>query len=67
MFFVIVAYEKSSRKKKSKPDSSENQTTLLDLAMEWDCIDVAKEFVLENSLDNIPVFANLYHFYMYII
>ena len=28
---------------------------LMKLAMDWDCFDVAKEFLLSNSLDNIMV------------
>ncbi|CAF1153213.1 unnamed protein product [Rotaria sordida] len=37
------------RKKEQKID----RIRLLKLAMSWDCIDIAKEFIFQNSLDNI--------------
>ena len=36
-------------------DQKAERTRLLDLAMDWDCIDVAKEYLFQNSLDNILV------------
>ncbi|CAF1087204.1 unnamed protein product [Adineta ricciae] len=39
----IPAYEKQN----------DGKSKLLQLAMDWNCIDVAKEFVLQNCLDNI--------------
>jgi hypothetical protein len=44
------------------------RTPLLELAMDWDCIDVAKEFVFQNSLENISVgifnsFSYVYYLY----
>jgi ankyrin repeat protein len=38
-----------------KKDEGAQRTQLLELAMSWDCIDVAKELILKNSLDNILV------------
>ncbi|CAF0834212.1 unnamed protein product [Adineta ricciae] len=34
-------------------DQSAQRSDLLLLAMDWDCIDVAKELILQNSIDNI--------------
>jgi len=39
---------------KEKEDQAE-RTRLLQLAMDWDCIDIAKEFIFQSSLDNILV------------
>lgn len=39
---------------KEKEDRAE-RTRLLQLAMDWDCIDIAKEFIFQSSLDNILV------------
>jgi hypothetical protein len=39
----------------TKKDQNAQRSQLLTLAMDWDCIDVAKELILENSLDNILV------------
>ncbi len=56
-----------TRKKNESPDKSDaakfdskrneeaERDLLLQLAMDWDCIDVAKEFVFENSIANITV------------
>lgn len=39
----------------NKKDQNAQRSQLLQLAMDWDCIDVAKAFILQNSLDNILV------------
>jgi hypothetical protein len=66
---IYVAYKKllNEKKKESFDNKSDNvqfdtkikeqmeRDPLLELAMDWNCIDVAKEFVFENSLDNIIV------------
>jgi len=65
---VYVAYQKLLNKKKNKTlDKSKNvqsdpkekeqieRDSLLELAMDWNYIDIAKEFVFENSIDNITV------------
>jgi hypothetical protein len=36
-------------------DQNAQRSQLLELAMDWDCVDVAKELILQNSLDNILV------------
>jgi len=36
-------------------DQNAQRSQLLTLAMNWDCVDVAKELILQNSLDNILV------------
>lgn len=38
-----------------KKDQVEEEKMLLELAMDWDSIDVAQEFVIKNSRKNIPV------------
>ncbi len=38
-----------------KHDENAIQSQLLTLAMGWNCIDVAKELILKNSLDSIQV------------
>ncbi len=45
----------SSRQNVSKKDQNAQRSQLLKLAMDWKCIDVAKELILQNSLDNILV------------
>lgn len=52
--FICLAYQKFSS---SNADASGQKIrdTLLDLAMDWNCIDVAKEFAFENSLAEISV------------
>ena len=47
--------QEKSRDKRRKGDRQVEHTKLLELAMDWDCIDVAKELILKNSLDNIMV------------
>ena len=39
----------------NKKDQSSQRSQLLVLAMDWNCIDGAKELILQNSLDNILV------------
>jgi hypothetical protein len=51
---------------RQKEQNSE-RSRLLDLAMDWKCIDAAKEFIFKNSLDNILVWIFILHFYVYII
>jgi hypothetical protein len=80
VFFTFLAYVKAKKRKKSEGNdrSSDNtqatsnkknqktvSTLLLDLAMDWNCIDVAKEYVLENSLDNIGVLILISFSYVY--
>jgi hypothetical protein len=48
-------HETNSRQHITKKDQNAQRSQLLQLAMDWDCIDVAKEFILQNSLDNILV------------
>ena len=38
-----------------KRDQIAQRSDLLLLAMDWNCIDVAKELILQNSIDNILV------------
>ena len=45
----------NSRQNVNKKDQNAQRSQLLQLAMDWDCIDVAKELILQNSLDNILV------------
>jgi hypothetical protein len=45
----------NSRQNVTKKDQNAQRSQLLQLAMDWDCIDVAKELILQNSLDNILV------------
>ncbi len=65
---VYVAYQNLLNKKKNKnldksknaqSDSKEKEQierdSLLELAMDWNYIDIAKEFVFENSIANITV------------
>lgn len=40
------------------------RTELLELAMNWNCIDVAKELILKNSLENIIVSSNELDFHL---
>jgi hypothetical protein len=39
----------------SEKDQKAERTRLLNLALNWDCIDVAKEFIFKNSFDHIIV------------
>lgn len=48
---ISESYQKSSSKVNESGKSIRD--TLLDLAMDWNCIDVAKEFAFENSLTEI--------------
>ena len=45
----------NARQNVNKKDQNAQRSQLLQLAMDWDCIDVAKELILQNSLDNILV------------
>jgi hypothetical protein len=51
----IEKYESQSRSRISQKGQNAERSTLLDLAMDWKCIDVAKEFIFQSSLDNILV------------
>ena len=51
----MIAEQLSSQKTASKKNKTVQRMQLLELAMNWDCIDVAKEMILESSLDNILV------------
>ena len=44
-----------SRQHIAKKDENAQRSQLLTLAMDWNCIGVAKELIIENSLDNILV------------
>ncbi|CAF3691904.1 unnamed protein product, partial [Adineta steineri] len=46
-------HHKDSRHHVNRRDQNAQRSQLLQLAMGWDCIDVAKELILQNSLDNI--------------
>ncbi|CAF1094081.1 unnamed protein product [Adineta steineri] len=48
---VCKSRQKYFERKVNDQDAQRSQ--LLQLAMNWDCIDVAKELILQNSLDNI--------------
>ncbi len=48
-------HETNSRQHITKKDQNAQRSQLLTLAMDWNCIGVAKELILENSLDNILV------------
>ncbi|CAF4051819.1 unnamed protein product, partial [Rotaria sordida] len=43
----------NARQNVHKKDRNAQRSQLLLLAMDWNCIDVAKELILQNSLDNI--------------
>ncbi|CAF4840745.1 unnamed protein product [Rotaria socialis] len=45
--------QSNARHNINRKDQIAQRTQLLQLAMDWNCIDVAKELILENSLDNI--------------
>ncbi|CAF3378524.1 unnamed protein product, partial [Rotaria sp. Silwood2] len=45
--------QSSARQNVNKKDQNAQRSQLLLLAMDWNCIDVAKELILQNSLDNI--------------
>jgi len=47
--------ESKARFRISRKEEKSQRSRLLDLAMNWNCIDVAKEFIFKNSLDNILV------------
>jgi len=47
--------QSKSRRNVNMKDQNAQRSQLLELAMAWDCIDVAKELILQNSLDNILV------------
>jgi hypothetical protein len=53
----------SSLSRINQKDLKAEQTVLLDLAMDWNCIDVAREFIFQNSLANILVLDILFYFY----
>jgi len=59
----------SSRHNVNKKDQNAQRSQLLQLAMDWDCIDVAKELILQNSLDNILVriFNNKYSINIFVL
>ncbi|CAF4870469.1 unnamed protein product [Rotaria sp. Silwood1] len=45
--------QSNARQNVNKKDQNAQRSQLLLLAMDWNCIDVAKELILQNSLDNI--------------
>ncbi len=47
--------QSESRRGVNMKDQNAQRSQLLELAMDWDCIDVAKELILQNSLDKILV------------
>ncbi|CAF1276333.1 unnamed protein product [Rotaria magnacalcarata] len=54
--------QSNARRNVNRKDQNAQRTQLLQLAMDWNCIDVAKELILENSLDNI---LNKEHTFIY--
>ena len=48
-----------SQAQANKKTRISQRTELLELAMNWNCIDVAKELILKNSLENILVSSNV--------
>ncbi|CAF3302297.1 unnamed protein product, partial [Rotaria sp. Silwood2] len=48
--------QSSARQNVNKKDQNAQRSQLLLLAMDWNCIDVAKELILQNSLDCIFVY-----------
>jgi nitrate/TMAO reductase-like tetraheme cytochrome c subunit len=53
----IKQCQSTSRQDVTNKDQRAQRSHLLELAMNWDCIDVAKELILENSLHNILVIS----------
>jgi hypothetical protein len=51
----LEKYESQSSYRISRKDNKAEQSKLLDLAMDWNCIDEAKEFIFRNSSDHILV------------
>ncbi|CAF0878333.1 unnamed protein product [Adineta steineri] len=49
----VKQHHSDSRQNVNRRDQNAQRSQLLQLAMDWDCIDVAKELILQNSLDNI--------------
>ncbi|CAF4317694.1 unnamed protein product, partial [Adineta steineri] len=49
----VKQHHTDSRQNVNRRDQNAQRSQLLQLAMDWDCIDVAKELILQNSLDNI--------------
>lgn len=47
--------EEQHRNRIEEKEDRAERTRLLQLAMDWDCVDVAKEFIFQSSLDNILV------------
>lgn len=57
---ITTTSGQTNRKLKAHSRISENdrkaeRSRLLDLAMDWNCVNIAKEFVFKNSLTNIMV------------
>jgi hypothetical protein len=52
---VREEYESKSRFPINHKDQNAERSRLLNLAMDWECIDAAKEFIFQSSLDNILV------------
>lgn len=50
-----LAYKRIWQEKKKNDDNAPCVDDLLALTMDWDCIDVAKEFALENTLKYVDV------------
>ncbi|CAF4055197.1 unnamed protein product, partial [Adineta steineri] len=49
----VKQHHADSRHDVNRRDQNAQRSQLLQLAMDWDCINVAKELILQNSLDNI--------------
>ncbi|CAF1116563.1 unnamed protein product, partial [Adineta steineri] len=49
----VKQHHTDSRQHVNRRDQNAQRSQLLQLAMDWNCIDVAKELILQNSLDNI--------------
>lgn len=63
-----TAAQQLTAKTNVKKEQRIERTKLLNLAMDWDCINVTKEFVFENSLEDIQVimFISLVFKFIYI-
>ncbi|CAF4153268.1 unnamed protein product [Adineta steineri] len=51
----VKQHHVDSRRHVNRRDQNAQRSQLLKLAMNWNCIDIAKELILQNSLDNILV------------
>lgn len=52
---TVKKYQLNSELNIHRHDENAQRSRLLNLAMDWDCIDVANELILKNSIDFISV------------